>query len=483
MGVTLFCNETRSGNDTEQMTELSSEEFDRLTVWQNMQSAQRSLHHARLAINGREIVPEADVARHWLLITGIYSLLEQSLKFLCRLQDPAYVYKEKGHNLYAVYRQLPDKHKQDLRRFFDEYASFVGITGLDLDKYLQEKGGDKKRYEYWRYFLIEQDLKKLDQGQSHPFYTDLMLEIINGVLDIIRAHIYQGQIMNNVSYRLEREICLAPWSSESDAAEVEAWREENPCLINACSRWLRVGPLEHHRSPFMRDWVERTMTMSVEVDTKFDQGIGRNSRLGIAHDMAIFKHRAKRSCLTWDREKGRFVSRNHLPEPIDDIRLQGEWSLRWKTDQAVWTGRIRPALTEIPTRVGQYVRIGMDGMLEDEDGNQIGACGLLSNDSDRVGDLLVAMDGKQVAEMPANLWMTSGRHLTFVKTDHDRELPDNRYNDYRCITCQGTGFCAECLGESEDDDCKCISGRCCECKGYGEDGQHLLAHVVDPKPA
>ena len=466
------------------MDELSPEQLDRLTVWQNMQSAQRSLHHARLAINGREIVPEADVARHWLLITGIYSLLEQSLKFLCRLQDPAYIYKEKGHNLYGVYQQLEEEHKQDLRRFFDEYASFVGITGLDLDKYLQEKGGDNKRYGYWRYFLIEQDLKKLDQGQSYPFYTDLMLEIINGVLDIIRAHIHQGPIMNNVSYRLQREIRLAPGGSESDTAEVKAWREENPCLINACSRWLRVGPLEHHRSPFLRDWVERTMSNSVEVDTKFDQARGRNAKLGIAHDMAIFKHHAKRSCFTWDGEKGRFVSRNHLPEPVDDIQLQGKWSLIWKTDQAVWTGRIRRALTKIPTRVSQCVSIGIDGMLEDEGGNQVDAHGLLSDDDNQAGDLLVEMNGKQVVEMAARLWTISGYdRLEFVKTDHDRDLPDRFYIDFQCITCQGTGFCAECLGESEDDDCKCVSGRCFDCKGYGEDGQHLLAQVANPKPA
>lgn len=177
-----------------------------------------------------------------------------------------------------------------------------------LAQYLQEKGGNK-RYQEWRYFLIKKDLEKLDQGQSYPFYTDLMLEIINGVLDIIRVHIHQGPIMNNLSYRLvrerEREICLAPWGSESDtaAAEVKAWREENLCLINACSRWLRVGPLEHHHSPFMRDWVERTMANSVDVDTKVDQAIGRNAKLDIAHDMAIFKKRAKRSCFTWDGDR------------------------------------------------------------------------------------------------------------------------------------------------------------------------------------
>lgn len=52
-----------------------------------MQSTLGSLHHARLPIKGREIVPEADVSRPWLLITGIYSLLKQSLKFLYSFKD------------------------------------------------------------------------------------------------------------------------------------------------------------------------------------------------------------------------------------------------------------------------------------------------------------------------------------------------------------------------------------------------------------
>lgn len=168
-----------------------------------------------------------------------------------------------------------------MQLFFDEYTSSADIRGVKgLAQYLQEKGGSK-RYQEWRYFLIKKDLEKLDQGQSYPFYTDLMLEIIKEVLDIIRVHTYQGPIITNLSYRLVREICLAPWGSESDtaAAEVKAWREENLCLINACSRWLRVGPLEHHHSPFMRDWVERTMANSVDVDTKVDQAIGRNAKL------------------------------------------------------------------------------------------------------------------------------------------------------------------------------------------------------------
>ena len=76
------------------------------------------------------------MARHWLLITGIYSLLEQALKFLRSLQDPAYdlqAMHNDGHNFYDVYQRLPDECKQDLRLFVDEYASFVGITDLARD--------------------------------------------------------------------------------------------------------------------------------------------------------------------------------------------------------------------------------------------------------------------------------------------------------------------------------------------------------------
>lgn len=477
------------------MDELSSEQFEQderlepFYVWQNLQSALGSLYHARRSIKGREMVPEADVARRWLLITGIYSLLEQSLKFLRQLEDTDYdgqKMRQDSHDLYAVYRNLSKEHKRVLRLYFEEYASLMEVTWQGgLDQYLEEKGS-RRRYERWRYFLIERDWAQLDQGQTNPLHTDLMLEIIHGVLDLIISHINQQVVIESVSRRLERELRLAPYgASDSNEAEVAAWRKDNPCLINACSRWLRVGPLEHYSSPFMRDWVGRTMGKAVDVDTRLDMAIGRNSKLGIAYDMAIFKRRAERSWLTWDGE--RFVSRNPLPEPVDKIMLQGKWSVEWNVAQSLWTGRMRRALTEVPTRVGQCAFIEIDGALQDEDGNSVDPDGLLSSG---VGHLVVKMDGKQVVEMTATPLSVSrvgwgepndaprDYSITFVKTDNNGEWPDGIHNDFRCIACHGTGFCPECLGENKDDACKCTGGLCRDCKGYGEDGQHLLAQVA-----
>lgn len=119
------------------MDELSSEQpeqcerIEQFSVWQNLHSAMGSLYHARLSIKGREMVPEADVARHWLLITGIYSLLEQSLKFLRQLEDTDYDGKkmrQDSHDLYAVYKNLSKEHKRVLRLYFEEYASFRAVS-------------------------------------------------------------------------------------------------------------------------------------------------------------------------------------------------------------------------------------------------------------------------------------------------------------------------------------------------------------------
>ena len=410
------------------------ERLEQFSVWQNLLSALGSLYHARLSIRGREMAPEADVARHWLLITGIFSLLEQSLKFLRRLEDTDYDGQkmlQDGHDLYAVYKNLSKEHKRVLRLYFEEYASLMEITWQGgLDQYLEEKGS-RHRYGRWRYFLIERDWDQLDQGQTHPLHTDLMLEIIHGVLDLIISQINQQMTIQSVSRRLERELRLAPYgASDSDEAEVAVWRKENPCRINACSRWLRVGPLEHYSSPFMRDWVESTMSKAVDVDTRLDKVIGRNSKLGIAYDMAIFKRRAERSWLTWDGEK--FVSHNPLPAPVDEIMLQGKWSVEWNVAQSVWTGRMRRALTEVPTRVGQCAFIEIDGALQDEDGNPVDPNGLLSSS---VGHLVVKMDGKQVLETAATPLSISrvgwgepndaprDYSITFVKTDHNGEWP------------------------------------------------------------
>lgn len=181
--------------------------------------------------------------------------------------------KKGTHDLYAVYQKLLNRQKQILRLYFDEYASFLNIPGLDgLDTYLKEKGA-RSRYEDWRYFLFKGDLNKLDQRQTQPLHTDLMLEIIKGVLDLIISEINGQVFIKSVSSRLERELRLAPYgASDSDQAEVDAWHQDNPCRINACSRWLRAGSLEQHASPFMRDWVATTMSRAVEVDIKRDQG-------------------------------------------------------------------------------------------------------------------------------------------------------------------------------------------------------------------
>ena len=471
------------------MAELSSERLEQFSVWRNLRSALWSLHHARLSIKGRELVPEADVSRRWLLITGIYSLLEQSLKFLYNLEDAAYDKKQMqkdNHDLYAVYQKLLNRQKEILRLYFDEYASFLDISGLDgLDAYLKEKGA-ASRYGDWRYFLIEGDLNELDQGQTQPLHTNLMLEIIKSVLDLIISEINEQITINSVSRRLERELRRAPYeASDSDQAEVDAWRKDNPCRINACSRWLRAGSLEQHASPFMRDWMITTMGRAVEIDIKRAQEMGRNAKLGIAYDMAIFKHRAQRSWLTWDGK--RFVSRNPLPEPVEEITLQGEWSVEWTAAQSLWTARMRRALNEVPVRVGQCAHVEIDGALQDEDGHPVDADSLASRGA---GDVAIKMGGKQVVKMTVDpLAMSSASRggpdeaprdytITFVKTNHNGEWPDGINHDFRCIACHGTGFCPKCLGETEDDACQCTGGLCRDCKGYRKDGQHLLAQAA-----
>ena len=435
------------------------------------------------------MIPESDVARHWLLITGIYSLLEQSLKFLLNLEDETYDRNKMlndRHGLYVVYQKLPDEYQDVLRQYFEEYVSLLGITGLKgLDQYLKEKGA-KDRYGKWRYFLIERDLAQLDEGQTRPFSTDLMLEIIHGVLDIARAKITEHEIgINSVSYRLERKLGsrLAPYEADdSNEAEITAWLKNNPCIMNACSRWLRARQLEK-LSPFMSTWVDKTMRAALE----------DNANLDVEYNMAIFKRRAGRSCFMWDGR--RFVTRNPLPDSVDDLTLQGEWSVGWSVDQMSWNGRMRRALTQVPTRLGQTIRIAIDGVFQDAHGNPMDASHLqYGTSNETVGDLAIWFDGKKVVEMTAKPTSVLGAYwgdpselsrnyfITFVKTDRDGEFP-TLIHGLQCIACLGTGFCSECLGESENDDCECVGGLCSDCKGYGEDGQHLLAQVANPKPA
>ena len=481
------------------MFELTDEQHDQLSCLSDLRTALGSLHHARTAIKLPEIIPESDIARHWLLITGIFSLLEQSLKFLHKLTKPNYgdgQMRSHGHDLPAVYQDLQPEHQQDLRQYFDEYASLLGITDLGgLDEYLKEKGGKdqhgKDRYQRWRYFLIERSLEKLDQGQTGPLHPDLLLEVITGALDLASNHIYGHRRINSVSHRLENRITknYALFGDGGGIEDIQAWRNDNPYCINACSRWLRAADLDTYASPFMRNWITDTMSRSVDVDTTRDQAMGLNRNLGIAYDMEIFKRRARRSCFMWDGKK--FVSRNPRPAPVREINLQGEWSMEWKSNGVLWTGCLNRAVTQIPARPGQIVRVGIQGALQDEDGNPMGADDLSSQP---VGDLALKMDGKLAVEMSAQLYHPSGGaeragdgtpfgySISFIKTDDNGEYEQVLYSDFQCVKCRGTGFCSVCLGESEDGVCR-TGGLCGDCRGYGEDGQHLLAVVAEHKRA
>lgn len=166
---------------------------------------------------------------------------------------------------------------------------------------------------------------------------------------------------------------------------------------------------------------------------------------------------------------------------------QGEWSLEWTAAQSLWTARMRRALDQVPVRVGQCAHIEIDGALQDEVDNPADAGSLASRGA---GDVVIKMDGKQVVKMTAAPLPIAhpgrggsdeaprGYSITFVKTDHNGEWPDGINHDFRCIACHGTGFCSKCLGETEDNACECTGGLCRDCKGYGEDGQHLLAQAA-----
>ena len=476
---------------------MPPDQVDQFSAWMNLRAVLKSLYYARSQIKGREIVPESDVARHWLLITGIYSLLEQSLKFLLRLEDETYDRKKMlhdGHDLYKVYKQLPNEYQDILCQYFEEYASLLGAAELQgLDQYLEEKGA-KDRYGKWRYFLIERNLDELDKGQTHPFWTDLMLEIIHGVLDILKSKIDDEKdiLIHSVSWRLEKQLLSSPLAtSESMKGKMASWPQDIPyCMMNAYARWLRAGTLDEH-SPSIRDWMDETINGASQRHINMVQA----HQMAMAYDMAIFKHRAEWTCIVWNGEQ--FLAHNALPATINKLTLQGEWSVEWSVAQQSWSGRMRRALTQVPTRLGQTIQIKVDGTLQDVHGNPIDTNHLrYGYGNSAVGDLAVRFDGKKVVKLRAKpTSLSRGRwgetvkqprnySVTFVKTDKNGRYPELRPSHLRqqCITCHGSGFCSTCLGESQNGSCGCVDGRCGDCKGYGEDGQHLLAQVANSIP-
>ncbi len=275
---------------------------------------------------------------------------------------------------------------------------------------------------------------------------------------------------------------------------MEGWKRNNDGIINAFSKYIRVGDLQPY-SDAMREWLDHSMK-------QFQRMAEEEHDI----DLCQFLGMADKCCMTFHGK--RFSFRNNRPKPLstslEDWRTG--WSIKWQSGESVWEGPIYDPPSHrlddwgLPLRTGQAFTASWrktenaPAMQELVPGTR--------------GELKVLRHGRVLASMwarvssrgfigPDEPLESTDRgeklsHATFRRTGNCRDAdgagsePERHYpalaEGYACPECEGTGFCWNCLGEAaKADDCQvCVdaSGLCPTCRGYGLDSHYLIAETL-----
>lgn len=446
-----------------------------------MWGASKELYRLRCQIKGHDLIPSYDAVRFWPVTISAYSLLEQCLKLLVSIRTPNYLitkgqaFKD-GHDLVTVFDRLTELDRDLLEQCYVEYASFIEFplqSFPTLGAYLQKIG---KGQITWRYFLLEfqpEDLSKLPA----PLSPDILLEVTRGVVSILMAKAFTDHGLNTIHRRLEhsleRALCHPAPLINLSTDNFNDWVRQNNGIINAFSHYIRVGALDKYDKP-MRKWLEESVEWL------------RKNRLD-NFELEQFFLLAKTRCVTWNGKQ--FEYRNPLPDPISSLGTYGGWNIEWSTDTGSWQGEV-DEIDTIPMEIGQ--------LLETEWHNSENAPKTCDMESGSSGQLIVRRNGHTLVTIDATIiGVTSSRsysddiHIlsaSFMKASKDnlKEGYKSLTTDFICIRCSGTGFCSICAGEASDRDpcqsCSPVNGLCSDCKGYGRDGDYILAQSAKREP-
>lgn len=499
--------------------------MDNSSTWKSlshrMRQALDALYRAKFQITGVELSSIADIARHWPIVIGCYSLLEQSLKLLIMMRRNKYdlnYARRFSHNIIQLYDELGDTDREDLEVFYIEYASMLGAPSLvdypQLRSYLEritmgkysnsKKSG--KGYEAWRYCLLEYpDCGLTEYG---VLVIDVVFEIIHGVLSIIEKDCHDNRPLVTVFKSLEQSIedainepstlCFQPADEEGVMESCPIPQEilekiDKMGAVNLIAQYVRtredIGTDTKDNAPGWHRWLDMSIAyLEGDDSTGHLQGIeGYYSRpamtwgrtYGDSH-CATFLNRAKLVQLFWDTD--RFKIRNQLPVKLELYDV--EW--RWKSEHTDLRVACHLPVRSIPCATGQYFKVHWN--LEDIKGHPVELHG-------SAGELTIYRDGQEATRFPATaLLVTKGGHVgddgqmaisswsaRFVRNDNHlsqedlfKQLQREDGDGYNCGECSQTGWCPHCEG------CGCSAcaipgnGLCSACKGYRKVGYYLL---------
>lgn len=443
-----------------------------------MWGASNELYKLRCQIKGHDLMPSYDAVRFWPITISTYSLLEQCLKLLVSIRTPNYITKgqafKDGHDLVIVFDRLTKLDKDLLERCYIEYASFIEFplqSFPTLEAYLKKIGRGQIT---WRYFLLESEPKDLGKLPA-PFSPDILLEITRGVISILMAKAFTDHGLDTIHRRLENSLGRALGHPaplvDLSTDNFNDWVRQNNGIINAFFRYIRIGSLDEYGKP-MRKWLDESVELL---------------RKNLLDDLELeqFFLLAENRCMTWDGKQ--FQSYNPLPKPVFLLDMHGDWNIEWRSDTSSWQGKV-DKVEAIPMRIGQSFDINWFGidLSPPTDGSIIpDSCGLLT--IRRNGHVIVSMNAKAIllarGDFDGDTYQIVS--VTFIRLGENcsNENKIAIIRDWTCERCRGTGFCMECKGEASDQDicqsCSSDNGMCPDCRGYGRDGDYLLAQSIE----
>ena len=375
-----------------------------------------------------------------------------------------------------------------------------------LENFLQKKEEKGKTEEKpLSMAVLERMARKFEEDLPSIAYPHvllgILLELTRCALDILEAKAFKKPYKpSGVYHRLEDLLESAlqhnsspppSWSEQKfedflNGDDLEGWEQDNDGIINAFSKYIRVGDLQPY-SDAMREWLDHSMK-------QFQRMAEEEHDI----DLCQFLDMADKCCMTFHGK--RFSFRNNRPKPLStslgDWRTG--WSIKWQSGESVWEGPIDDPPSHrlddwgLPLRPGQIFRARWHNRRGSAPARQELVNG-------KHGELKVLCQGRVLAHMWADVSSWGLRresaklsHATFRRIGDCRDAdgagsePECHYpalvEGYACPECAGTGFCRNCLGEAaKADDCQvCVDapGLCPTCRGYGLDSHHLIAETL-----
>ena len=149
------------------------------SIWLDKALEKECHKYAKAPVNHQEVVDEYIAADAWGFVAICYFLLEMSFKLQLHMLKQQI---RKTHSLLKLFQQLPQKHRDTLSEYYDDFRSSsggnnAGFPFVTLENYLENLDGQNdKGYSDWRYYLIEEK-----QGPQMPLISiEFLHEIIHG---------------------------------------------------------------------------------------------------------------------------------------------------------------------------------------------------------------------------------------------------------------------------------------------------------------